>query len=429
MERSIIHVDMDEFFAAVEKLDNPQLRGKCLLIGGEARARGVVATASYEARQYGCHSAMPMAQAVRLCPQAMVLPVRHKRYSEVSGRIFEVLREFTPLVEPLSIDEAFLDVTGCEALLGPSIQMAKAIKTRIAREIGLTASVGVAPNKFLAKLASDLKKPDGLMVITAGEAQRILDPLPVSRLWGAGPATVKLFERLNAQTIGQVRRLSADLLDRTFGKMGGHFYRLARGIDDRPVVAEGQTKSIGQEETFAADIADMDRLRAVLLGQVGEVARLLREQELLARTVTLKLRQGDFTTQTRSATLAAPSDATEELWQAAQSLLTQWARGEADRLGATPWRLPKVCEPQETHLCKQREGVAPGSACRPLRLLGVTLSGLASRSGRQLGLFEEHSRAKLNRLDKTMDDITDKFGKGSLRRGVAGRGDHGGTQQ
>jgi DNA polymerase-4 len=403
MERSIIHVDMDEFFAAVEKLDNPQLRGKCLLIGGESRSRGVVATASYEARQYGCHSAMPMAHAVRLCPQALVLPVRHKRYSEVSRQIFRVLRDFTPLVEPLSIDEGFLDVTGCEALFGPCVDMVKAIKARIAREIGLTASVGVAPNKFLAKLASDLKKPDGLMVITSDDAQRILDPLPVSRLWGAGPAAVKLFDRLNVRTIGQVRRLPQDLLDRTFGKMGGHFYRLARGIDDRPVEAEGQSKSIGQEETFASDIAGLEHLRSVLLGQVQEVAKRLREQDLLARTVTLKLRQGDFTTQTRSATLAAPSDATEELWQAAQSLFVQWATATG-------------------------EAAAP-ALCRPLRLLGVSLSGLVNRSGRQLALFDEHSRAKLSRLDKTMDDIAAKFGSGFLRRGAARGGNHGATEQ
>jgi DNA polymerase-4 len=325
--------------------------------------------------------------------------------------MFEVLRSFTPLVEPLSIDEGFLDVTGCEALFGPAAEMAKAIKARIGREVGLTASVGVAPNKFLAKLASDLKKPDGLMVITSQEAQAILDPLPVSRLWGAGPATVKLFDRLNVQTIGQVRRLSAELLDRTLGAMGGHFYRLARGMDDRPVVVESQSKSIGQEETFATDIAGLERLRSVLLGQVQEVARRLREQNLLARTVTLKLRQGDFTTQTRSGTLAAPSGATEELWQAAQSLLMQWAGGDGVAGGAGVAGVHQA-------------GGSPGSpnVGRPLRLLGVSLSGLVNGSGRQLALFDGHKSAKLNRLDKTIDDITDKFGNGSLRRGVAGGG-------
>ncbi len=386
MARQILHVDMDEFFAAVEKLDDPSLRGRCLLVGGDPNARGVVSTASYEAREYGCRSAMPMSTALRLCPRAVVLPVRGRRYRQVSERVFELLGRYTPLVEPLSIDEAFLDVTGCERLFGGAEAIARSIKRDVRDEIGLPASVGVAPNKFLAKLASDLRKPDGLVVITEENMRATLEPLPVSRLWGVGPAAEKRLERLNVQTIGQLRAVPLERLTDAFGQAGEHFHRLARGLDRRPVVPDSRAKSISQECTFAVDVADAEQLRDVLVEQVEQVSRRLRRQGLKARTVTVKLRTGDFTTHTRSATLDDPTDLTGEIRRDTERLLSAWL----------------------------------GRHRRPLRLLGVGVSGLI-RQGGQLPLFGRAQRDREQRLDRTLDDIARRFGDGAVRRGPAGR--------
>ena len=385
MRRRIIHVDMDEFFAAVEKLDRPELRGQCILVGGDPQKRGVVSTASYEARAFGCHSAMPMARAVRMCPQAVVLPVRGERYRQVSEQVFDVLKSFAPQIEPLSIDEAFLDVSGCERLFGPAEGIGRQIKEAVSAKVGLTASVGVAPNKFLAKLASDLDKPDGLTVIDESTVHQILDPLPIRKLWGIGPAGAKAFERANIRTIGQLRLACPDLLRETVGDMGEHFQRLAAGLDDRPVTPDSQARSIGQEVTFATDVADMGALSGVLLGQVEHVGRRLRRHGLKARTVTLKLRYGDFTTLTRSTTLAACTDVTAELWAAADGLLAAWS----------------------------------AAAGRPLRLLGVTASQLGGGSGQQLPLFADEGKARQGRLDRAMDDITERFGPGAVARAAA----------
>jgi DNA polymerase-4 len=384
MQRWILHVDMDEFFAAVERLDDPSLAGKPLLVGGSAAGRGVVSTASYEARKFGCHSAMPMAQAVRRCPQAIVLPVRGQRYSEVSRAVFDIFRRFTPLVEPLSIDEAFLDVTGTERLHGPAEQVAENIKRAIREELHLVASVGVAPNKFLAKLASDLEKPDGLTIIEPRRVHDILDPLPVRKLWGIGPAAERGLKQLGISTIGQLRMFSAASLKRALGNSAEHFLRLATGIDHRPVTPDHEAKSIGQEQTFPSDLDDRELLLAVLFGQLQEVARRLRRAGLLARTVTLKLRHGDFTTLSRSRTLDKPTDLTDPLWETAKALFNDWARYDF----------------------------------QPLRLAGVTLSNLEAPGGEQLDLFdppEDDSRQR--QLDQTVDHIVEKFGKGVIRRG------------
>jgi DNA polymerase-4 len=382
MPRTIVHVDMDEFFAAVEKLDNPVLRGKPLLIGGSPDSRGVVSTASYEARRFGCRSAMPMATAVKRCPQAIVLPVRGARYREVSEQVFALFDRFTPLVEPASIDEAFLDVTGTEKLFGPGSALGAELKRTIRRETGLTASVGVAPNKFLAKLASDLRKPDGLVVIAPERLQEVLDPLPVARLWGIGPAAVKRFERLRIRTIGELRAAPASTLRQVFGNAAEHYLALARGEDGRPVHAEREPKSLGQEQTFAADIDGLDELKGVLLAHVEEVARRLRAHGLAARTVTIKLRYGDFTTVTRSATRSDPTNATAELWQAALALFTAWS--------------------ERQH--------------RPLRLLGMTASNLCPEASGQLPLFEGAAHVKQRELDRAIDEIADRFGTGAVRR-------------
>ena len=375
---------MDEFFAAVEKLDNPSLRGKCLLVGGSVAQRGVVSTASYEARVFGCRSAMAMAKAVRLCPHAIILPGRYRRYDEISEQIFAILGRYSPQIEPLSIDEAFLDVTGCERLLGSAEGMAADMKRAIRRETGLTASVGVAPNKFLAKLGSDLKKPDGLVVIAPQTAQEILDPLPVRRIWGVGPAGEAQFAKLNIRTIGQVRTTPLSTLRRVFGDSAEHFLQLSQGLDDRPVTGDAEARSIGQEHTFAEDIADMNELRGVLLAQVEQVGRRLRRHALRARGLHLKLRYGDFTTLTRAATLKEPTDVTDELWRAAAGLLEKWAAG----------------------------------GIRPLRLLGMTAGPLTGQGG-QLPLFEDARHTKLRQLDRALDDISSRFGPNSLRRGAA----------
>jgi DNA polymerase-4 len=383
-QRYILHIDMDAFFAAIEQRDHPELRGKPVLVGGSPTERGVVSTASYEARKYGCHSAMPMSTAVRLCPQAIVLPGSMRRYSQVSRQIFEIMERFTPLVEPVSVDEAFLDITGCEALFGSPVEIAKKIKNVIREEIQLTASVGLAPNKFLAKLASDLQKPNGFVVVEPDRIQEFLDPLPVSRLWGAGKATLPKFEKLHLYTFADVRKLPLSEMQRHFGSMGEMFYQFVRGIDDRPVCIESETKSISSENTFPVDVEDLNHLRAVLLEQTDHITGRLRRHLLLAKTVTIKLRRPDFGTITRSATLNAHTDRTDELWKAISSLFQKWADNQ-------PF---------------------------PVRLIGAGLSSLAPRQGQQLMLFDREETEKKQQLDQTVDQIRTKFGFTAITRGL-----------
>ena len=381
----ILHVDMDAFFAAVEQLDNPELRDKPVLVGGNPRERGVVAAASYEARPFGCHSAMPMAKALHLCPKAIVVPPRFERYEEVSRKIFDVFDQFTPLVEPLSIDEAFLDVAGSVRLFGSPDQIARELKQRIKAETKLTASAGVAPNKFLAKLASDLEKPDGLVIVRPDQVQAFLDPLPISRLWGVGKATLPRFTELGVRTFGDARRLTESELRERFGEAGGQFYRLVRGIDDREVVPDREAKSMSNEITFPVDLEDHECLRAMLLEQTEQVARRLRRYGLTARTVTLKIRSGDFTTITRRVTLEAPTDQTDLLWEAVGGLFDRWSRQEAF----------------------------------PLRLIGMGVSQLAAGTGQQLSLFGQEEARRRRALDRTLDTIRDRFGEDAIARGRA----------
>lgn len=386
-KRHILHVDMDAFYAAVEQRDQPELQGRPVLVGGRPDARGVVSAASYEAREFGCHSAMPMKTAVRVCPQAVVLPVRMSRYVEVSRHVFDIFHEFTPLVEPLSIDEAFLDVTGCRQLFGPPEHMARQIKTCIKDRTGLTASVGVAPNKFLAKLASDLEKPDGLVVVHDDRVQEFLDPLPISKLWGVGKATLPRFERLGLATFADVRTCSETQLHHQFGSAADEFYLLVRGIDDRPVVPERDAKSISSEMTFPKDIDDHEYLRSVLLEQTDHVAGRLRRETMLARTVTLKIRLPDFTTITRSATIDSSTDQTDLLWKATADLFAKWSS-------------------------RHRTAV---------RLIGMGVSSLTTGGGEQLPLFEMEKTQKRRELDRTVDQIRGKFGRDAISRGVPPR--------
>jgi DNA polymerase IV len=380
----ILHVDMDAFYASVEERDNPELIGKPVVVGGTAEGRGVVMAANYVVRQYGVHSGMAAATAQRLCPQAIFLPCRMDHYAQISREIQEILHQFTPLVEPLSLDEAFLDVTGCEGLFGPAAEIGKKIKAEIRRQVRLVASVGVAPNKFLAKIASDLQKPDGFVVVDANQVQAFLDPLPVGRLWGVGKVAGKAFQKLGITTIGQLRQLPENILESHFGKPGRHLWKLAHGIDDRHVVPERDAKSISHETTFAQDIDDLEVLRVWLLQLTEQVCRRLRRYQLVGHTVHLKIRFASFHTITRSRTLAEPTNITEEIWQAAAELLT---------------RLPA-----------ERQAI---------RLLGMGVSGLEIEPNRQRLLFDGERREKQKKLDEVTDHIYDRFGGDAIKRAAA----------
>jgi nucleotidyltransferase/DNA polymerase involved in DNA repair len=323
-----------------------------------------------------------MAVAKRLCPQAIVVPVRHERYREISRRVFAILDEFSPIVEPLSIDEAFLDLTGTEKLLGAAETVARRLKERVKTQTGLTASVGAAPNKFLAKLASDLQKPDGLVVIRAQDAETLLAPFPVTKIWGIGPAMASRLKLLGISTIGDLQHFPQDVLHQQLGDEAGHFLRLAHGLDDRPVIADRGAKSIGQEQTFETDVGSPDEVCRVLIEQVDQVARRVRKHRLLARTITLKIRFGDFQTITRSRTLPHATDSTVELEAMALEMWNQWV----------------------------------GKSFRPVRLIGATASQFIEEPIQQsLFVDTEHERQK--RVDTVADEISERFGKDSIRRG------------
>jgi DNA polymerase-4 len=330
--RTILHVDLDAFYASVEVLDNPALRGRPVLVGGTG-PRGVVAAASYEARRFGVHSAMPMARARRLCPAAVVLPPRFEVYGRKSRTVHEIFAAFTPLIEPIALDEAFLDVTGAVRLLGTGAEIGAAIRARIRAGTGLTASVGVAPNKLLAKLASDDAKPDGMLVVEPGTELAFLHPHPVSRLWGVGPATLRRLARFGVETIGDLAALpEATLVDALGRAHGALLHALAQGRDDRPVEPDRETKSIGQEETFPRDVADREALRRAVLRMAERVGSRLRDHGLAGRTVTLKVRFPDFRTITRSATLSEPFANSADIARLGLGLLEKVDTGGGVRL-------------------------------------------------------------------------------------------------
>src|SRR5215467_4858110 len=311
MIRRIIHVDMDAFYASVEQRDNPALRGKPLAVGGQPSQRGVVAAASYEARAFGVHSAMSMAQAVRLCPSLTIVRPDFARYKAASQAVFSIFREVTPLVEPLSLDEAYLDVTENawhEPLATP---VARRLKERIRAETGLTASAGVAPNKFLAKVASGWKKPDGLTVISPERVEPFLQRLPVDALWGVGPVTAKKLRARGIERLVDVRAMDAQVLRETVGSMADWLRQLSNGIDERPVVPHREAKSSGSESTYPEDLTDIEVIRQEIVGMVSSAVSWLARKDLFARTVTIKVRYGDFTTITRSHTAAPTRDETD----------------------------------------------------------------------------------------------------------------------
>lgn len=381
--RHILHVDMDAFYAAVEQHDHPEYRGLPVIVGADpkrGRGRGVVSTCSYEARTYGVHSAMPISQAYRLCPQGVYLRVRMARYREIAERIVAIVQRYTDLVEPLSIDEAFLDVTGSTRLFGPADTIARRIKQDIVREQHLIASVGGAPNKFLAKLASDLSKPDGLLVIHEANIQSFLRDLPVSRLWGVGQKTTRQLESLGLCTIGQVARWPLSQLTARFGMLGAHIWRLAHGLDDRPVAPQRAAKSIGAETTFAEDTAELETLRRTLLELAEKVGHRLRAEGFTAAKVTLKFRDADFVTLTRSRLLETPTAAALDLYGAANQLLRNLAVG-----------------------------------AKPVRLLGIAAAELMPIAQGQLPLFPDAALKRLQ-AEQAEDAIKARFGPHAITR-------------
>jgi len=373
MGRAILHVDMDAFYASVEQRDDPRLRGKPVAVGGASR-RGVVCAASYEARPFGVRSAMPMARALRLCPQLVVVPPDFARYSAVSDQVFEVFRSFTPEVEGLSLDEAFLDVTRSQALLGPPREQARLIKERIRERTRLTASVGIAEVKFAAKIASELGKPDGLLEVAEGRVREFLAPLPASRLWGVGPRTDELLQRMGLRKIGEVARADRAWLLAQLGSAGPWLHDLANGIDPRAVEPDLEAKSIGAEETFEDDLTGEDLL-PFIHEQALRVGARLRRAGLRARSVHLKVKYADFQVVTRQETLRLPTDDSAEIFQVAVRLLGK---------------------------------VEP----RPLRLTGVHAGDLGEAQP-QLGLFDA-GRKKRERLNRSLDAIAEKFGSAAV---------------
>ena len=369
--RAILHVDMDAFYASVEQRDDPSLRGKPLVVGGSAR-RGVVLAASYAVRPFGIRSAMPMARALRLCPQLLVVPPRFERYSEVSDQVFAIFHAFTPEVEGLSLDEAFLDVTRSIALHGPPVGQARRIQQRIREDLGLTASVGVAEVKFAAKIASDLRKPDGLVVVPDGGVRAFLAPLPASRLWGVGPKTEQVLLRLGLKRIGDVADADREHLERELGSIGPWLHDRANGIDDRAVEPDRAAKSIGAEETFEEDLQG-EELWPFLHQQALRVAARLRQAGVRARSVHLKVKFADFRIVTRQETLPQPTDDGAQIYAVALRLL--------DKVDA-----------------------------RPVRLTGVHAGDLGGAP--QLGLFDEPrpDARKREQLNASLDRIAERFG-------------------
>lgn len=373
---------MDAFYASVEIRENPELRGLPVVVGGDPGKRGVVAAASYEARRYGVHSAMPSLTAVRLCPQLVFVSARHDLYTKVSHQIHEIFERYTPTIEPLALDEAFLDISACRRLWGGAEKIGRCVKTDIRKELDLTASVGIAPNKFLAKLASDLNKPDGLVVIHDQGIQSMLDPLPVRKIWGVGKSGERRLQQLGIRTISDMRKQAVNDLEDRFGVWGRHIWTLAHGIDDREVITDTEAKSISHETTFEADIADREVLSQVLLELIEQVAARLRRNNRYAATVNVKIRYADFTTVTRAHSSGESTNITREIWHAARKLMNS---ALAERQGQ-------------------------------VRLLGVGVSNLHEQQGKQTDLFDE-VRARQRGLDQVTDAVNRKFGSRLLHRG------------
>ena len=380
--KTIVHVDLDAFFAAVEQLLHPEWRDKPVIVGANplgGRGRGVVSAASYEARKYGVHSAMPISKAYRLCPQGIYVLPHGNVYKEYSQKFFKVLHQFSPLVEGLSIDEAFLDMSGSFSLFGDAESMGKRIKSEIKKQTQLTASVGIAPCKSVAKIGSDFNKPDGLTIIEPGKIQDFLDPLPVTKLWGIGKQTSELLLKMGVKTVAQLRSYPLEILDKKFGKMGDHIYRMARGADERDVTPFESVKSVSNEITFDEDVMDSEIISKTLFGLAEKVGGRLRRSKIKGYCIHLKIRFADFRTNTRSHTLKKSTHLTEEIFNTVEILLEEFL-------------------PLESFI----------------RLVGVSVSHLENESGSQLSIWDIADEKKL-KMEKVMDQIQDKFGKNVIK--------------
>ena len=389
-ERVIAHADMDAFYASVEQLDDPALRGKAVIVGGRS-ARGVVTSASYEARKFGVRSAMPSAQARQLCPHGIFVPGRMSRYGEVSRMVREVFESFSPIVEPLSLDEAFLDLTGTERLMGSPIEVGRSLRRRVLERTGLVVSVGIAPVKMAAKILSDMSKPDGLLLIGPDKLREFLAPLPVERLWGVGRVTLERMHRAGIRTIGDLAARDVAELRGTFGSFGPHLYELAHGRDPREVVGDWQRKSYGEENTFEHDLAlDSLDLKRILIAHSEAIGRRLRADQVRARTITLKLKiarplgGGRYPLVTRSFSVESATDDT--------SVIARCAIGLLERV-----------KPHET-----------------IRLAGVQAHNLERVDASQLGLFDgwQEQAAKSQRLNQALDRVAKRFGDAAVTRGM-----------
>lgn len=382
---TILHIDMDAFFASVEQLDNPALRGKCVIVGG-ASNRGVVAAASYEARRFGIHSAMPIFQARQRCAELVIVTPRRGRYAELSAQVMSILHTFSPLVEPVSIDEAFVDISGCRRLHGSPLEIAKSIKDRIHRSVRLTCSVGIAPCKFLAKIASDMNKPDGLTLITPEQTAVFIEDLPIRKVPGVGARAQQILAAMGITTMGQVRRQSVQLLTRKLGKFGHRLMELAHGRDNSEVTPYRPVKSVSSEMTLDRNTRDRELIITHLLEQAQSVARQLRRHEVRARTVTLKLKTADFQLHTRSHTLSKPVQDSKSIYRTAVKLLDTFALKE------------------------------------PIRLVGLGAGGLQPLSMPvQCDLFSEsdfNQQGKWEKIEKAVDAIAGRFGGHAVVRGT-----------
>jgi len=387
MNRTILHLDLDAFFCAVEEQANPALRGVPFAVGGRPDERGVVASCSYPARRYGVHSAMPMSQALRLCPDLVVVSHRHGEYGRVSREVMKRLNALTPLVEQISIDEAFFDITG---LAAGGERIARQLQSEIREELNLPCSFGVATNKLVAKIANNIGKdsrpkdgpPNAITIVPPGQEAAFIAPLPIRELWGVGPRTAERLAQMNVHTIGDLARMSDAELLRLFGKNGLDLAGHARGIDDRPIETEQEAKSISKELTFTRDVSDGEILRRALSKMCDGVGFRLRRSQLTGTTVKLKIRWSDFTTLTRQSTTSHPIDQDAEIYSAGLYLFEQvWMRG------------------------------------RPVRLLGAGVSGFGE-TGRQLELWQEETSDQSRRLQSTLDELKDRFGEDAIQRGT-----------
>lgn len=399
-----MHVDMDAFFASIEQLDHPEYKGHPVIVGGLS-SRGVVATCSYEARKFGVHSAMPISRAKKLCPDGIYVYPRMDRYKEVSHQIFSIMKEFTPYIEPLSIDEAFLEVSGMSTMYSGPKALGRAIKDRVYEKTGLIISAGLAPNKFLAKLASDLDKPDGLVVIPYGREKEILAPLPIKRIWGVGPHTEK---RLKAGGFHLMRHIQALPDERSLipivGNQARRIWELANGIDERPVETDRKIQSIGAEETYEEDLVDGSAVELEFRYFANRLSKRLRKRNLLGHTVSIKVRYDDYTTVSRQKRLDSPSDHEHVFFETA---LLLWNKLMQDKTS------------------KQPKGTIFINPPGPIRLLGLTVSGLDEEVPMQDSLFESPQNENENKLAGVLDSLESKFGENAVMSGALWQRFHG----